>query len=83
MGSKITAAMQNYDISRYDNLPPWPWANESVEETLLNDVLTDPRNQGGFPEVIYSDPLWRCEYCGGFDTAIITCPNCGAPRHWR
>lgn len=83
MGSKITAAMQNYDISRYDNLPPLPRSHMSVEECLLDDVLTDPRNQNGFPEVIYTEPIWRCEYCGTSDAAIITCPNCGAPRHWR
>ena len=35
------------------------------------------------PDPVFTDPLWRCTYCGVSDKALEVCPSCGAPRHWR
>ena len=60
--------------------PDDPIFARSFEEAMAVYAQPDP-----CPDAVidYGHPLIRCQYCGGYDTSLTSCPHCAAPRHWR
>lgn len=65
--------------------PVYDAPGDPIFERTFEEAMADYSQPDPHPEITmdYGHPLVRCAYCGVSDTALETCPSCGAPRHWR